>query len=155
MGELNFTAPRFDNKPLQGLSETDIITTSGSFLLRFKFDLVKKDYKKGVQDLSVCGKGYAILTFKFPLIYKYDNMSACRFLYSANDIAIADLSGVMTVCLDEEGGDEDEQDSDEENVIAEDELEALTSAMNTKLKLSSPAREPVQLFSENKNLTNI
>lgn len=62
MGELDFTAPIFDNQPTQGNDEADIITTSGSFLLRFKFDLVKKDYKKGVQERSVCHTSISFLT---------------------------------------------------------------------------------------------
>lgn len=39
IGELNLSAPRFDNRPSDEESkETDIIATSGSFLLRFKFE---------------------------------------------------------------------------------------------------------------------
>jgi hypothetical protein len=65
MGELDLTAPKFDNRPASGEgTESDIIVTSGPFLLRFKFEQgtsptslantsVKRDYKKGAQCLSV------------------------------------------------------------------------------------------------------
>eukprot|EP01127_Copromyxa_protea_P024633 TRINITY_DN9805_c0_g1_i1.p1 TRINITY_DN9805_c0_g1~~TRINITY_DN9805_c0_g1_i1.p1 ORF type:complete len:152 (-),score=57.94 TRINITY_DN9805_c0_g1_i1:155-610(-) len=146
MGELNLTPPKFDNRPTLGEEELDIITTTGSFLLRFKFDLVKKDYKTGQQNLS------------FPLIYETSApITACKFLYSVNDVILANARGIATVGLqddleeeeeEEEGEAEgeaegeregglgnEEKDEDEREWSGRDEVEALATNIEEKLKV--------------------
>lgn len=35
---LNFTTPTFDNRPMSGKDESDLITTTGPFIVRFNFE---------------------------------------------------------------------------------------------------------------------
>jgi hypothetical protein len=48
MGEINLTPARFDNGPSvgSGVIEEEIVTSSGPFIIRWKFRQVKLDYVK-------------------------------------------------------------------------------------------------------------
>jgi hypothetical protein len=64
------------------------------------------------------------------LIYKNEPISACKFLFSTNDVVVANSSGIVTIGLDEDS--DLEQETEEEEV----DLEELTALMGSKLRLN-------------------
>jgi len=42
--DISFTRARFDNGPYLNASEHEIVTSTGPYIIRFKFDQVKEDY---------------------------------------------------------------------------------------------------------------
>jgi hypothetical protein len=94
--EVSFTTARFDNAPFQGklnVFEEDIVTSTGPFIVRFKFRHIKIDYSSEdrVQKRAK------------PIIYKQEEEIVDKiFSYSGNSIVAALCHELKKIDLEEE-----------------------------------------------------
>jgi WD40 repeat protein len=91
--DISFTTARFDNSPYEtDISEQDIVTSTGYFVVRFKFCQVKKDYK-----LEPRRQKRAL-----PIIYRQDDEIVDKtFSYQSDSIVVALGHDLKQIALDE------------------------------------------------------
>jgi len=80
---LSLTPARFDNSPFQGdndIIEEEIVTSSGPFIIRFKFRKVKMDYKKDRRQVRAK-----------PIVYKQDEEIVDKTFSYKGDCIVAAL----------------------------------------------------------------
>jgi len=92
--KINFTPARFDIGPYQGIDdiiEEEIVTSTGSSIIRFKFRLVKMDYNKGRRQKRAK-----------PIIYKQDEEIVDKsFSYSGDSIVAALCNDLKKIELED------------------------------------------------------
>jgi len=79
--DISFTTARFDNSPYEtDISEQEIVTSTSNFVIRFKFNQVKKDYKSEPRRQKRA----------LPIIYRQDDEIVDKtFSYQSDSIVVA------------------------------------------------------------------
>lgn len=99
IGEVSFTAARFDNGPFidpsgANVIEEEIVSSTGPFLIRWKFRQVKNDYAKPRNSDELSAK---------PIIYKQSETIIDKtFRYGSNDVVAALEHDFASINFDEQ-----------------------------------------------------